>query len=156
MWKSILVALIAGLAVQESALGQAVSSADVNIVSVTGALSAQNFTCTAVINNQNDDDSRLTRVIVLMPLQVQKVSGQVSGGPGSCSAAAPVVGGYQEYATCDLGQLPQGPSVRRTVTVTSTRSTAGPNYPHTCSAFIYSAVGDILKTNNYMAAAPVN
>ena len=72
MWKSILVALIAGLAVQESALGQQqpVLSADVNIVSVTGALSAQNFTCTAVINNQNDDDSRLTRVIVLMPLQV--------------------------------------------------------------------------------------
>jgi hypothetical protein len=153
MWKSILTTLIAGLAVQESALGQGVSSADVNIVSVTGALSARNFTCTAVINNQNDDDSRLTRVIVLMPLQVRRVRGQVSGGPGRCSAA-PVVGTYQAYAICDLGTLPQGLSVRRTVTVTSTLSTAGADYPPTCSAFIYSAVGDIQKKNNYVAWPP--
>jgi hypothetical protein len=40
--------------------------------------------------------------------------------------------------------------------VTSTRSDAGQNYPHTCSALIYSAAGDILKTNNDMAAAPAN
>jgi len=155
MWKSILTALIAWLAVQHSALGQAVSSADVNIVSVTGALSARNFTCTVVINNQNDDDSRDTRVIVLMPLQVRTQRAQVSGGPGRCSLG-PLFGGYIEYATCNLGQLPQGPSVRRTVIVTSSRSTAGASYPHTCSAFIYSAVGDIQKTNNYMVAAPVN
>jgi hypothetical protein len=152
MWKSILLALIAGLAVQESALGE-VASADVNIVSVTGALSAQKFSCTVVINNQNDDSSRLTRVIVLMPLQVRKVRGQVSGGPGNCSAA-PVVGTFQAYAICELGTLPQGPSVRRTITVTSTPSTAGANYPPSCSAFIYSAVGDIKKTNNYMAWPP--
>ena len=57
MWKSILTALIAVLGVYESAFGQGgVSSADVNIVSVTGALSPANFTCTAVINNQNDDE----------------------------------------------------------------------------------------------------
>src|SRR5215475_6701319 len=154
MWKSILTALIAGLAVQGSALAQPVSSADVNIVSVTGALSARSFTCTAVINNQNDDDSRHTRVIVLMPLQVRIQRAQVSGGPGRCSVAAAVVE-FTEYATCDLGQLPQGPSVSRKVIVTSSRSTAG-DRPHTCSAFIYSAVGDILKTNNYMVAAPVN
>jgi hypothetical protein len=153
MWKFILTSLIAGLAFQESALGQAVYSADVNIVSVTGALSPQNFTCTVVINNQNDDDSRLTRVIVLMPLQVQKVRGQVSGGPGRCTGA-PLVGGYQAFATCDLGTLPQGPSVLRTITVTSTPSTAAPNYPPSCSAFIYSAVGDIQKKNNYMAWPP--
>ena len=153
MWKSILTALIAGLAIQESALGQAVSSADVNIVSVTGALSAQRFTCTAVINNQNDDDSRLTRVIVLMPLQVRRVHGQVSGGPGSCTAM-PAGGPYQAYAICDLGTLPQGPSVLRTISVTSTPSTAGANYPPTCSAFIFSAVGDIQKKNNYMAWPP--
>lgn len=155
MWKSIFIVLIAWLAALEAAHGQAVSSADVNIVSVTGALDARYFTCTAVINNQNDDDSRLTRVIVLMPLQVRRVQGRVFGGPGSCTPA-PIIGTYQAYATCNLGSLPQGPTVRRTVIVRSLRSTAGPNYPHTCSAFIYSAVGDIQKANNYMAALPVN
>ena len=91
MWKSILTALIAGLAVQGSALAQPVSSADVNIVSVTGALSARSFTCTAVINNQNDDDARDAKVIVLMPLQVNNVQGHVSGGTGTetCSSFPP-------------------------------------------------------------------
>ena len=159
MWKSILTALIAVLGVYESAFGQGgVSSADVNIVSVTGALSPANFTCTAVINNQNDDDSRDTRVIVLMPLQVRVQRARVTGGPRptSCPLPRPPPGSpYIEYVICDLGQLPQGPAVRRTVTVTSSRSTAPARYPHTCSAFIYSAVGDINKTNNYMVAAPV-
>lgn len=155
MWKSIFIVLIAWLAALEAAHGQAVSSADVNIVSVTGALDARYFTCTAVINNQNDDDSRMTRVIVLMPLQVKGVQGRVIGGPGRCKPA-PTIGTFQAYAKCDLGSLPQGPTVRRTVIVRSRPSSAGPNYPHTCSAFIYSAVGDIQKANNYMAALPVN
>jgi hypothetical protein len=42
--------------------------------------------------------------------------------------------------------------VQRTVTVTAAASTADPVYKHTCSAFIYSPVGDIDKTNNYGAA----
>jgi hypothetical protein len=89
MWKSIFTALIAGLVVQESALGQPVSSADVNIVSVTGAVSAKDFTCTVVINNQNDDDAQDAKVIVLMPLQVKGVHGHVSGGPGHCWVPPP-------------------------------------------------------------------
>ena len=138
-----------------AAQAQAVSSADVNIVSVTGSKTPKAFTCVAVINNQNDDDSRQTKVIVLLPLQVQKIiSMKVTGGPGRCTAG-PSLGGFTEFATCDLGQLPQGPTVRRTVTIVTTNSTAAASYPQTCSAFIYSAVGDIDKKNNYLAAAPV-
>ena len=138
-----------------AAQAQAVSSADVNIVSVTGSKTPKAFTCVTVINNQNDDDSRQTKVIVLLPLQVQKIiSMKVTGGPGHCTAG-PSLGGFTEFATCDLGQLPQGPTVRRTVTIVTTNSTAAPSYPQTCSAFIYSAVGDIDKKNNYLAAAPV-
>jgi hypothetical protein len=155
MLKFLGLALIAGVAFVNAA-SAGVSSADVNIVSVQGALTPQGFTCTAVINNQNDDDSHDTKVIMLMPLQVRiKPQGMtVSGGPGHCTMA-PLYGGYNEYAICDLGQLPQGPSVRRTIQVMTTHSTAGPNYPHTCSAFIYSAVGDIQKNNNYVFSAPV-
>jgi hypothetical protein len=151
MWKSILTALIAGIAVQQSAFAQGVSTADVNIVSVNGAVSARDFTCTVVINNQNDDDARRVRVIVLMPLQVRVLRARAAPGPGSPGVCAPgpLLGGFIEYATCDFLQLPQGPSVLRTITVTSTLSTAAPRYPYTCSAFIYSAVGDINKTNNY-------
>jgi len=63
---------------------------------------------------------------------------------------------YEEYAICELGALPQGAlgtpnQVLRTITVTSDPSTAGANYPPSCGAFIYSAVGDIDKTNNYKA-----
>ena len=157
MWKSIFTALIAGLVVQESALGQPVSSADVNIVSVTGAVSAKDFTCTVVINNQNDDDAQDAKVIVLMPLQVKGVHGHVSGGPGHCWVPPPKGASlYEEYAICELGALPQGAlgtpnQVLRTITVTSDPSTAGANYPPSCGAFIYSAVGDIDKTNNYKA-----
>src|SRR5262245_19685436 len=111
MWKCILAALIAALDVQGSALGQTVASADVNIVSVTGAVAASSFTCTAVINNQNDDDARDARVIVLMPLQVRNVRARVTGGPGRCTVG-PSLGGYTAYAICNLGQLPQGPTVR--------------------------------------------
>mgnify|MGYP001549223161 FL=1 len=122
---------------------------------MTGSKTPKAFTCTAVINNQNDDDSRQTKVIVLLPLQVRKVlSMKVAGGPGHC-AAGPSLGGFTAFATCDLGQLPQGPTVRRAVTVATTNSTAAPAYPQTCGAFIYSAVGDIDKRNNYLAAAPV-
>ena len=153
MWKSILAALIAGLAIQDAAFGQGVSTADVNIVSVTGAVSAANFTCTVVINNQNDDDARRVRVIVLMPLQVNRVRARAAPGPGTpgICAPGPLLGGFIEFATCDFAQLPQGPAVLRTITVTSSLSTAAPRYPYTCSAFIYSAVGDINKTNNYKA-----
>ena len=151
MWKSILTALIAGLAVQQSALGQPISSADVNIVSVTGTATPQSFTCTAVINNQNDDASAGTQVIVLMPLQVRIFRARVSGGPGHCRVL-PGSGVYRENAICDLGSLPQGPTVTRTVTVTSTPSTAGAGYPPSCGAFVYSAIGDINKTNNYKAS----
>jgi hypothetical protein len=132
-----------------AAHAQAVSSADVNIVSVTITQTPKTFNCTTVINNQNDDDAYRARVIVLLPLQTPKVlSGTVTGGVGHC-VPGPALGGFTEVVTCDLGQLPQGPAVQRTIKVVSLPSTAAPTYKRTCSAFIYSLVGDIDKTNNY-------
>ena len=129
-----------------------VSSADVNIVSVRASSTPSgDFVCTAVINNQNDDDAYDATVIVLLPLQVQIRTMAVTGGTGSCQKSA-LLGGFNGYATCNLGQLPQGPSVRRTVEITTSKSTAAPIYPQTCSAFIYSLVGDIQKNNNYATA----
>jgi hypothetical protein len=134
------------------ASAQAVSSADVNVVSVQAAMTpSDEFVCTAVINNQNDDDSYGTRVIVLLPLQVSITGMAVFEGSGKCTRG-PELGGYNGYAVCQLGHLPQGPTVRRIVQITTTRSTAAPTYPHTCSAFIFSNVGDIEKSNNYSAA----
>jgi len=131
---------------------QAVSSADVNIVSVTLTTAPKASTCTTVINNQNDDDAYRARVIVLLPLQTPKViSATVAGGPGHC-VPGPAQGAFTEVVTCDLGHLPQGPTVHRTIKVVSAPSTAAPSYKPTCSAFIYSLVGDIDKTNNYKAA----
>jgi hypothetical protein len=102
-----------------------------------------------VINNQNDDDAYRARVIVLLPLQTPKVlSMTVTGGVGHC-ISGPAHGSFTEVVTCDLGQLPQGPTVQRTIKVVAAPSTAAPTYKRTCSAFIYSLVGDIDKTNNY-------
>ena len=135
-----------------SARAQAVSSADVNIVSVTLSSTPKASTCTTVINNQNDDDAFRARVIVLLPLQTPNVlSASVAGGAGHC-ALGPAHGGFTEVVTCDLGNLPQGPTVQRTIKVVSLPSTAASTYKRTCSAFIYSLVGDIDKTNNYKAA----
>ena len=112
----------------------------------------KSFVCTTVINNQNDDDAFRARVIVLLPLQTPGVlSATVTGGPGHC-ALGPAHGGFTEVVTCDLGQLPQGPTVSRTIKVVSLPSTAATTYKRTCSAFIYSLVGDIDKTNNYKSA----
>jgi hypothetical protein len=129
-----------------------IASADVNIVSVFAEMTKDNqFVCTAVINNQNDDASQDTKVIVLLPLQVTITGMSVLQGPGTCQTSQPS-GLFHGYAICDLGNLPQGPTVRRTVKIKTTKSTAGPNYPQTCSAFIYSRVGDIQKNNNYLTA----
>jgi hypothetical protein len=137
-----------------SAFAQAVSSADVNIVSITAQNTTQNFVCTIEINNQNDDDAYDTHVIVLLPLQTEKVSSmKVSGGPGFCVAKPfPGSSGFVEFANCSLGHLPQGFAVRRTVTITASPSTAAPVYRRQCSAFIFSRVGDIDQSNNYMTA----
>jgi hypothetical protein len=135
-----------------SASTQEVSSADVNVLSVHAAITPDDqFVCTAEINNQNDDDAYGTQVVVLLPLQVTITGMSVIGGRGRCTRG-PVLGGYNGYATCQLGHLPQGPTVRRTIQITTTQSTAGPTYPQTCSAFIFSKVGDIQKNNNYAAA----
>jgi uncharacterized protein DUF11 len=133
---------------------QAVESADVNITSVQTSINAKNeFVCTATINNRNDDAARNAKVIVLLPLQVKVRTAFVLQGP-ACRKVPhiPNNGNYHGYVICDLGQLPQGPTVTRTIKVTTSRSTALPTYPETCSALIFSDVGDIDKKNNYQVA----
>ena len=132
-----------------------VASADVNIVSVDATRAKGGFVCTVAVNNHHDDDSRETRVVVLLPLETPSISSMtVTGGRGKCTQG-PAQGGFVAWAVCDLGQLPQGPSVLRTITINTAPSAAAPAYPHTCSAFVFSAVGDINKANNYMFSAPV-
>ena len=128
--------------------GGAISSADVHIESVTGSITRNSFTCKISVNNQNDDNSYDTKVIVLLPLQVQRILRMtVDGRTGQC-IRGPAYGGYREYATCQLGSLSthQPP---RIVEITTSPSTALPGYEETCSAFVYSQMGDIDKTNNY-------
>jgi len=130
-----------------------VSSADVNIVAVNASNDGKHFVCHVQINNQNDDDAYDAKVIVLLPLQVTVIGMSVTGGTGTCRKATPA-GPYNEYAICDLGQLPQGATVRRDIEIRTTHSTAA-GYAQTCSAFIYSRTGDIDKKNNYVSASEV-
>jgi hypothetical protein len=143
--------MLFGLAYSGYGVAQEVSSADVNIVSVKAETVKDNFVCTAEINNQNDDDSYGTQVIILLPLEVKIKNMAVLQGSGSCRKST-ALGGNHGYAICNLGQLPQGPTVRRTVKITSTKSAVAANYPQTCAAFIYGRVGDIQKDNNYATA----
>ena len=128
-----------------------VHSADVNIVSVQAEAADDHFVCTAEINNRNDDDAHGTQVIILLPLEVKITDMTVLSGSGNCRRSGPQSENHG-YATCQLGQLPQGQQVRRTVRITTTRSAVAPRYPQTCAAFIYSTVGDIMKENNYATA----
>lgn len=151
MIKRLALLMIFSLACSGYAVAQAVSSADVNIVSVQAETVKDRFVCTAEINNQNDDDSYGTQVIVLLPLEVKITHMAVLQGSGSCKRST-AMGGNHGYAICNLGQLPQGPTVRRTVKITTTKSAVAANYPQTCAAFIYGRVGDIQKNNNYATA----
>jgi|HubBroStandDraft_5_1064220.scaffolds.fasta_scaffold132489_2 hypothetical protein len=126
--------------------GGPISSADVYIHSVTGSVAPNSFTCAVTANNHNDDDSRRTTLIVLMPLQVEKILNIKKNFAGKCTPT--VNGPYVGYVTCDLGTLGTS-QPDQMVDITTSASTALPGYSETCSAFIYSAVGDIDKMNNY-------
>lgn len=153
MIKQLVSLTLLGLACSGYTAAQAqVQSADVNIVSVRAEVEGDQFVCTAEINNRNDDDAYDTQVIVLLPLEVKILDMTVLQGPGSCKRSGPRNENHG-YAMCHLGQLPQGQDVRRTVTITTTKSAVASNYPQTCAAFIYSRVGDIEKINNYATAS---
>jgi hypothetical protein len=126
--------------------GGAISSADVYIDSVTGTVEPNSFTCTVKANNHNDDDSRGTTLVVLLPLQVEGILKIKKNFSGKCTPT--VNGSYVGYVTCDLDTLGTSQPDRVLEIITSP-STALPGYSETCSAFIYSAVGDIDKMNNY-------
>src|SRR5262245_48889548 len=117
MLKTLAPILLLGLLSSGAASAQGVATADVNVVSVTGTAAKGQFICTVEINNHNDDDSRDTRVIVLLPIQTTSILNMsVTGGRGRCTPG-PNQGGFTSYAMCELGQLPQGPTVRRTITI---------------------------------------
>ena len=131
--------------------GGPISSADVYIDSVTGSMTPNSFTCAVEVNNQNDDNSQGTKVVILLPLQVKKIINIKKNFQNKCT---PIYNGpYIGYVTCDLESLPVNsparPQPAKIIDVTTSASTALPGYPETCSAFIYSAVGDIEKRNNY-------
>lgn len=154
MFKSLVSLTIFALVCSSYATAQTpteVSSADVNIVSIKAEATADRFVCTAEINNQNSDDAYNTQVVVLLPLEVKITNMAVLQGSGNCKRSE-ALGEYHGYATCNLGQLPQGPDVRRTVKITTTKSAVASFYPQTCAAFIYSRTGDINKDNNYKPA----
>jgi hypothetical protein len=120
MIKSLLPITLLGLACSCYTVANAqVHSADVNIVFVRAEVVDDRFVCTTEINNRNDDDAHDTQVIVLLPLEVKILDMTVLQGPGSCRRSGPRDENHG-YATCHLGQLPQGQEVRRTVTITTT------------------------------------
>jgi hypothetical protein len=87
----LLVAFNLGYAAYVSA--EAVISADVNIVSTQAEITQDgHFICTAVVNNQNDDDAFGTKVVMLLPLQVK-----ITGTSAKCSRSA-LQDGFNGYA----------------------------------------------------------
>jgi hypothetical protein len=120
-----------------------VSSADVKIQSIVAfedvdlATGARFFVCRVTVHNDNDDDARDVRLIVLMPLEVQVIA-----SPSICNLA--VFPPVNPYVHCNL----------RSMIVTETRkigirSTVPQTTNHCCSAFVYNQVSDINPTNNF-------
>ena len=123
-----------------------VSSADVKIQSIVAfedvdlATGAPVFVCRVTVHNDNDDDARDVRLIVVMPLEVQ-----VIGSPAVCNLA--VFPPFNPYVHCNL----------RSMIVTETRklgirSTVPQTTDHCCSAFVYNQVPDINPRNNFGSA----
>jgi hypothetical protein len=127
-----------------TASAQAIPAADVKIQSISAVVDAEGFKCTVSVHNDNDDDARKVKLVVLFPLEVQFVSStrNCSVGPGFPA---------QGYARCGLGTMAVGQVKAITITTTA------PPRNRTCSAFVSNDVPDPNPTNNFgQATAPAD
>jgi len=139
------VTLAGGLALLAAAAAagaaQDIPSADVKILFIQAEANEGTFQCTAYVHNDNDDASRSTKLIFLLPLEVQFLSASRSScTPGPSFGA----NGAQGYVKCSLGSL--GPEFIKGTTIVTTVPPP-PRSKH-CGALVWNDVPDPNPENN--------
>jgi len=119
-----------------AAHAQGIPAADVKIQSIQASVEADTFVCTVQVHNDNDDNARGVKVVVIFPLEVQFVSSSRFCAVGPEYPA-------QGWARCGMGSMNVGQV--KSVTI---RTTAPPRN-RTCSAFVYNNVPDPNPSNNF-------
>jgi hypothetical protein len=119
-----------------TAHAQAIPAADVKIQSIQATVEGDNFVCTVQVHNDNDEDARAVKVVILFPLEVQFVSSSRFCAVGPEYPA-------QGWARCGMGTMAVGQV--KSVTI---RTTAPPRN-RTCSAFVWNNVPDPNPSNNF-------
>jgi Domain of unknown function DUF11 len=119
-----------------NALAQGIPAADVKIQTIQATVENDQFVCTVQVHNDNDDDARAVKVVILFPLEVEFVS-----STRRCAVGPPYPA--QGWTQCRLGTMTVGEV--KSVTV---RTTA-PTRNRTCSAFVWNNLPDPNPVNNF-------
>lgn len=124
-------------------------SADVKIANIAAAIdqAANTFTCTVSVHNDNDDDARLVKLLVILPLEVQFKTASVAPAGHWVLCEAPVGGsGGVGNVSCEMGNMGVGEAV--TVTIVTTVPASDISHK-SCGAFVWSKMPDPDRSNNY-------
>lgn len=124
-------------------------SADVKIANIAAAIdqAANTFTCTVSVHNDNDDDARLVKLLVILPLEIQFKTASVAPAGHWALCEAPVGGsGGVGNVSCELGSMGVGEII--TVTIVTT-APASDILRKSCGAFVGSKMPDPDRSNNY-------
>jgi hypothetical protein len=102
-----------------------------------------NFKCTITVHNENDDDARGTKMMIVLPVEVSVVSLPANATlDPSVTATQPFAG----YILVDIGQM----AVQQNITVEFTITKS--KYGNKIGAFAYSDSPDPNPANNYKDA----
>lgn len=140
---------LAGLLLSQ-AHAQEISTADLEIMSITHAVGLTAYQCELVVRNVNDDTAYDVQVVVLLPNHVK-----VTSTSPPCVRGTPI-GGWNGFVRCSLGNInpanvnPANPAARRTIRITTTLPKAlGDKHSRACAAFAWSRTGDHRRGNNF-------
>ena len=121
-----------------TARAQGIPAADVKILSIQASVDGSDFVCTVQVHNDNDDDARKVKLVVLFPLESQFVSSSRFCTVGPSFPA-------QGWARCGLGSM----SVGQVKSVTIRTTVPPPSWSRTCGAFVSNDVPDPNPANNF-------
>jgi hypothetical protein len=156
---------LVALALQH-AHAQGIATGDMEIFQIAAGEGGGKYACKLVIRNVSDDTARNVGVIVLLPNHVKVIATSKE-----CVAGAPAAGlmwnafvtckypTIDNESTCIAGRTVPPEECRRRArrgifVETTPPDAAAARYPKICSAFVWNATGDHVRTNNFKASPP--
>ena len=136
-------------AISLDAAAQAISTADMEVITVRQSETAASWFCEVIVRNSGDDTARHPRLLVLVPDHVSDIRTSTA-----CTPSPPTgVRGFRSHTVCALPDM--NPGISTKVRVKTARPVDLKDaYARTCSAFVWSDQGDHQRGNNFETSAP--